>query len=240
MLQRFGFCQVDAHQRIMRTGRSARGSRRLTTAHIALGRLHDRLARLHISVGTSLGIEYFRHPDVFVGARRSAGSASDADRFVDLDNAGFFVPSNRPGWTADHANRIAALHAGLHKLQPLVRNTLPDESRVAIVCTGTCFHAIVATRASMQIDHHRLTTIVQAVLNDELEQAGRLKLLAGGTRQVVPVTFAGTRFAVQHVDDLRCGFDVYPMAESADGPPTRAVRCGAHEEVFPRQRSRPE
>jgi hypothetical protein len=91
---------------------------------------------------------------------------------MNLDHAGRLIANDRAGWTADHANRVVTLHARLGELQSVVNESLTYEPGVAIVGGGTGFHAIVAPGAAVQIDHHRLTSIVQSILNYEFKQLG--------------------------------------------------------------------
>ena len=74
---------------------------------------------------------------------------------------------NRAGGTSDHANRITALHAGLNELKSLVDDPFAYESRISIVRRGTCLDTIIATRAAMKVDDHRLSAIEQPILNEK-------------------------------------------------------------------------
>jgi hypothetical protein len=105
-------------------------------------------------------------------------------------HAGIDIARNRPGWASDHAYRIGTVHAGLDELQAIMSRPLPDESRISVMSTGTRFNAIITSGATMQIDDHRLATVIETVLDDEFQQLGGFKLGSGGTELVVYIGFS--------------------------------------------------
>ena len=50
--------------------------------------------------------------------------------------------------------------------------TLTHKTWVPVVVGCTRFDAVIASRAPVQIDYHRLAAIIQSVLDDELKQRG--------------------------------------------------------------------
>jgi hypothetical protein len=62
------------------------------------------------------------------------------------------------------------VHAGLREQQWSMGNTRSIESRVPIVGRLTSRNALVAFGACFQIDHHRLATVIHAMLNQKLQQ----------------------------------------------------------------------
>jgi hypothetical protein len=87
---------------------------------------------------------------------------------VNFYYAGVFVSGDRSRRAPDHAYRVTALHAGLDELQAIMSDSLPDKSRVSVMAAGTGLHTIVTACATMKVDHHRLSTIVHSVLDNEL------------------------------------------------------------------------
>lgn len=185
MLQRFGLAQVDSRQRIMWACGYARGARRHRLAHIAFGCLDDGEARLLIAIRATATVIDRRHANVLVGARVCTHLASDADRFLNLNDARFGVAMDRTGGATDHANGIGALHTSLHELQVFVNQTFADEPRISVVCRGTCLHAIVTACAAVQVDDHRLSAVEQSMLNKEFEASGVIALIAREYRHAV-------------------------------------------------------
>jgi len=88
---------------------------------------------------------------------------------VNGNNSCRLIASDGTGWASDHAYRITAMHARLYELQAVMNDALADESRIAIMDIRTSFNAIIASGAPMQIDHHRVTGVVQSILNDEFQ-----------------------------------------------------------------------
>ena len=63
------------------------------------------------------------------------------------------------------------MHAGVRDHDVVVLRALTDEARIIVVRCRAGAHAIVAARAAIQVDHHRLCAVEEAVIAEEIQQA---------------------------------------------------------------------
>ena len=111
----------------------------------------------------------FGHSNIAIRASSGTCAATNADRFMNLNNSGFLVPHDRSGRAANHANRINALHACFDNLQAVMRQSLTDETWIAVMGIPACLDAVITSRAAMQVNDHGLTSVVQPALNNEFK-----------------------------------------------------------------------
>ena len=64
------------------------------------------------------------------------------------------------------------MHARIGHHNVIVRRPLANESRIVIMRCRTGPHAIVAPRAAIQVDQHRLRAVEEPVIGEEIKQAG--------------------------------------------------------------------
>lgn len=169
------------------------GTRHLTSrlsttvvAHIALGSLQNGQAGFLINLIASLFVFLRLHANVVVGAAFRATFAADTGAFVNLNLATRLRAMNRSRRTADHAYGILAMHAGLRKEPLAILRTPSFEQRTIVVSCRTGADAVIASRATLGIDDHRLSTVHQTLIYQELEKTG------------LKAENIGFRFAVQH------------------------------------------
>ena len=175
MRKRRRFAQIDADERVVRTSGGTRRSRRKSAALVALGGFLNGFSAGLVDVGSTFPIRNLCHGYIFVRTSRCADATADANGIVYRNDPRPLIAGDRAGRASDHANRIAAMHTGLDKLQAVVNQALPDKARITVVDVGASFDAIIATCATMQINDHRVATIVQPILNDKFKQLRRLE-----------------------------------------------------------------
>ncbi len=146
-----------------------RGPCHLRCAQIALGRLGDRQLRCRIDEERARLLANLDHANGLVGATVRTRRAANARAVIDSHRAGVEVASNRASGAANHADRIDAMQTGIGDHDVILRRPLPNESWVAVVCGRTGPHTIVAARATIEIDQHRLGAVQEAMIGEEVE-----------------------------------------------------------------------
>jgi len=156
----------------MRASVLASGASQLVRAQVAFGRLNDRLSRFLIDKRGAACVACFHHPNRVVGTAIRTGGTSDASLIVDSDDPGINIAANRPGRAADHTNGVDTVHASVCDHQVFMLWPMAEKTGVAIVGGSTSAHAIVASGATVQIEEHRLRTVQQPIIGQEVKQSG--------------------------------------------------------------------
>ena len=118
-------------------------------------------------------IAHFDHANGVVRTIVRARLATDARALVDDYLAAESVAVNRAGRAANHANRVRAMHAGIGDHDVPVDRAVAQETRIVVVRGRAGAHAIVATRATIQINHHRRRAVEKAILRQKLHHVRR-------------------------------------------------------------------
>ena len=166
-----GYGHIDSHQGVMGTRSLTSGTAQLLHAKITLGRFQDWFVGLLINQRDSGAILDFDHQDIAVRTTIGTGAATDAGIIVDGHIASFAITTNRAGRATNHANRVQAMHAGVGHHPVIMFGALPYESRIIVVCRCTRPDTIITSRATIQVDHHRLFAIDESVFNQEFQQS---------------------------------------------------------------------
>ena len=74
------------------------------------------------------------------------------------------------GGTADHADRVHAVHARVGDHVMIMLNTVANEAWIIVVRASASTNAVVAPCASVLIDDHRGGTVDVAVFDQEFDQ----------------------------------------------------------------------
>ena len=144
----------------------------LGCTQVALGCFDDREPCGGVYIERSARLADLDHADGLIRAAVRAGRAADAGAVVDADGAGVEVAGDGSGGAADHADGIDAVHTRIGDHQVIVCRALANEARVVVVrcCTGP--HAIIAARAPIEIDQHRLGAVEEPMVGEEIEEGG--------------------------------------------------------------------
>ena len=153
----------------MRTGTLASRSTELVRTQITLRRFLYRLFQLLIHDHMAAVIANLHHLNVVIGTTAGARPAPDARAFMNQHIAGLGITRDGPGRTPNHADGIGAMHARIGELQIPIPQTVSDETGIAVMRRFTRFDAIVAPRAAIQVQHHRLRPIHQTTFDQKLQ-----------------------------------------------------------------------
>ena len=77
---------------------------------------------------------------------------------------------DRPGGTLNHAHGIEAVHTGLGHHVAALGRSVTEETRVVVVGGGAGADAIVAARATVQVDEHGGCAVDDPLLDQEFKQ----------------------------------------------------------------------
>jgi hypothetical protein len=105
------------------------------------------------------------HDNILVRAALRADFATDTGLRVDRDHTAFRVASDRSGGTADHANWVNAVHAGLSELKRTELRTVAYESGIALMRSRASSYTIVATRTAFGVDQQCLSTVHESIID---------------------------------------------------------------------------
>ena len=112
------------------TGRATR----VGITKIAFCSLEDGLLCVRIDDNVAVRAANFDHADIVVGTRRCTGRTADTGVIIDNNTATDLTAVNGAGGTADHADRIRAMHTGIGH-HPVVKCfAVTHKTRVAAVC----------------------------------------------------------------------------------------------------------
>ena len=139
----------------------------LVGAQVAFGRFLNRLVGGLIVKWLALGIARGDHLNVVVRATVGAGGATDAGQVIDYHPAVGRIPMNGAGGTANHANGIQAMHAGVGDHESVIHLPVADEPRIIVMRGGAGPHTIIAARAAVQINDHGGRAVDQPLIHDE-------------------------------------------------------------------------
>jgi hypothetical protein len=164
----------------MGTGALAGRPSGLVNTEIAFGRLENRQAIGFFNHRLASRVMNRHHLDTAVGTAVGARAATDAGLFIDRNDSGTAFAGDCARRATDHADRVLAMHAGTGKHPVVKDDSLADKTGVAIVRRRAGSDTIIAAGASIQVNHHCLRSVHQAVLNDTLKQLGfRQRLTLG-------------------------------------------------------------
>ena len=141
----------------------------LVGAHIAFGCLLNRLARVNVDDWQAFLVIDFNHANVVVWAAVGTRRATDTGLVVDVNVAALGFACNRASGTTDHANGIEAMHAGIGNHPVFMCRSLAIETRIVVVggCTGS--NTIVASGATIEIDHHGFCPIDKSLFHEKFK-----------------------------------------------------------------------
>ena len=94
------------------------------------------------------------------------------------------------GGTADHADRVGAMHAGIGHHVVVEGSAVADEARIIAVALGTGLDAGVATHAAVEVDDHGGGPLDDAVLDQDFQRVGidfRCLLAQSRQRRMAPL-----------------------------------------------------
>ena len=154
----------------MRAGAHARRPAGTGGAQVALGGLHDRPLGIGVDQRRALEVSNLDHANVVVGTRVGAGSAADARVVVDDHHAAPLGAVDRARRATDHAHRVGAVHARIGHHPVIVSLAVADEHGIAAVGRGAGAHAVVAPRAAVEVDEHRLGAVDEPLLDRPLHR----------------------------------------------------------------------
>lgn len=163
---------IDPHQSIMGARRLACWAGKLTGAVVAFRRLENWQLSDFIDVNRPARLANFHHTNRAIGATIGTRATANAREVVDSHRADVGIARDRPRRAADHAHRVDAMHARIGDHHLVVRWTLANEAWIVVVRCGTCSYAVIAARAALQINEHRLCAVQEAMICKEIEQAG--------------------------------------------------------------------
>ena len=163
--------QIQSHQRIVRARPLARRAAGQVDAQVALGRLGDRLLRRGVDQRGPAAVANFDHLDVVVRAALAQTLQPMQVRSLIRTTP---VAASRPmapvGQPIMHTGSTQCMHAWATINGPC-RGPCRDEARIVVVRRGARPHAVVAARAAVEVDDHRLLAVDQPAVDEELEQA---------------------------------------------------------------------
>src|SRR6266404_3128983 len=147
------FVQVETSQRAVRTGPLAGWTAGLFNTQIAFRSLDY---RIHFFVGEERAalIADFDHANGFIGTIVKAGFAPYTGGRVNDHLATKRASVDRASGTANHANRIDAMHAGIRHHNSTVRRSTAQKTGIIIMSGCASSHTVVTSRAALEINDH--------------------------------------------------------------------------------------
>ena len=94
----------------MRAGPLTGRPSHLIGTQVAFGRLVDRLLSMFVDKNRPTVVADLDHVDIVVGATIGTGTATDACKVVDPDDAGLRLATDCTCGTADHADRVRSAY----------------------------------------------------------------------------------------------------------------------------------
>ena len=171
--------------------------------------------------------------DVSVGTIVRAQAATDTPVFDD-DLKSIAAP-NRADRATDHAERIAALAARSGHQVLIEAQTLADQSADALMCVGTGPHALVATRALLQVENEEALRFHQS-LGEELVYGNVLRLDRVAQILFDPLAGNGSQFVANFWKAIKHELEIFArdahdfhMVESGT---RRGARAAAEQRDF--------
>ena len=140
----------------------------LINAQIAFRGFQERLLGI-VTHNLPFSISNFYHADIVIGTALGTDPTTDASQIVYDDGSLGGIAANGACWTANHAYWIDTMHAGMCELEPIMDRTGSYKTWIVIMGGSTRSHTIIASRATIQINDHRLGTVHQAMIEDELQ-----------------------------------------------------------------------
>ncbi len=148
----------------MGTSTLTRRSTHLVDAKITFGRLQDGCIRF-VQDEVAIFVPNRDHPNIVVGTRIRTGRTPNTRGVVDdhLPLQGTTV--NSACGTADHADRVGAMHARIGNHDIAVSASMPGKTWIVVMRRRASAHTIVATHTTVRIDHHGCAPINDPVFN---------------------------------------------------------------------------
>src|SRR5262249_33688867 len=147
------------------------------------------------------------HLDVVVRARIGAGGTANAGAIIDDDSPAILFAMNGARGTTDQADRVGAMHTGIHDHGVFVSVTVARKARIVVVGGGAGPDAVIATDAAIQIDHHCVGTIDEAMIHDKVQHALPQLILSHLFRHYAASLQKSGRQSGQYVLDDQIGRD---------------------------------
>ena len=160
--------RIDAVRSIVRTGIDATGLRVLGTEIAA--RSFQPGARYHAARLRGVVDLHRERMHINVAVWTIAGALAAADAPI-LDNDLHRVAAaNGADRTTDHAQRIAATAAGGRDQELVEAQSVADQAAHAVVRIGAGAHALIASRAAIQIEHQQTLSLHQSLVQELLHR----------------------------------------------------------------------
>ena len=135
----------------MRAGVCTRGASNLVDAKIALSGLWNSGSASTILDKGAVLVTYIHHSYIVIWAGVCAGGAANTTLVINNNLAFSRGPVNSTGWTANHAYRICAMHAGISHHIVVVTWAVSIKARIIIVGICTRDNTLIATHAIVEL-----------------------------------------------------------------------------------------
>ena len=161
--------QIHPHQRIVRASRLAGRARQLAAHKSRISSLSQSAAASPRRQKTRRPARESRPSESPVRAAVRTRAATDARAVVDPHGARIRIAGDRARRAADHAHRVDAMHTRIGHHDVIVLRPLPNEPRIVVVRRRARPHTIVAPRAAIEIDQHRLRAVEKPMIGEKVE-----------------------------------------------------------------------